>query len=135
MNIHFHFLVVDDDPNIRVVLIALLKEIGYIKVSEAEHGEMALRAFKTAMSVGAPIEFVITDCEMPFMNGLSLIRSIRQDAETCEVPILMISPRATKENILAAAEAGADDYIVRPFNASSLRKKLESVLATKKLAA
>src|SRR5690349_17299493 len=91
MSIDLHFLLVNDDPNLRIVVIALLKELGYIKVSEAEHGEMALRAFATAKSVGAPINFVITDCAMPLMNGLNLTRTIRQDVEICDIPILMIS--------------------------------------------
>ena len=134
MNTDLHFLAVNDEANIQHVLVALLKEIGYVKISEAENGEMALRAIKTAKLIGAPIEFIITDCEMPLMNGLKLIHSIRQDPETSEIPILMFTSQASKENILAAAEAGADEYIVRPFNASILRKKLEKILIKRKLA-
>jgi two-component system chemotaxis response regulator CheY len=134
MNAELHFLVVNDEPNMRRLLVALLKEIGYMKVSEAENGEMALRAFKAAKTVGAPIEFVITDCAMPHMNGLNLIRTIRHDPETSHVPILMFTSQASKENILTAVDAGADDYIVRPFNATSLRKKLEKILAKRNLA-
>jgi two-component system chemotaxis response regulator CheY len=134
MNTELHFLVVNDDPNIQLVLVALLKEIGYVKISEAENGEMALRAFKSAKLIGAPIEFVITDSAMPLMNGITLIQSIRQDPETSQIPILMFTPQASKENILDAAEAGADECIVRPFNATILRKKLEKMLAKRKLA-
>lgn len=134
MNSELHFLIVNDEPNMRLVLIALLKEIGYVKVSEAENGEMALRALRAAKLVGAPIELLITDCAMPLMDGLNLIRSIRQDPETCDMPILMFTSRANRANILAAAEAGADGYIVRPFTASSLRKKLEKILAKRNLA-
>lgn len=132
MNSELHFLVVNDDPNMRRVMVALLKEIGYIRVSEAENGEMALRAFDAAKMVGAPIEFVLTDCAMPFMNGLKLIRSIRQNREMSCVPILMVTPRAKRANIIAAVDAGADDYIVRPFNASSLGKKIAHVFARQK---
>ena len=134
MNTELHFLAVNNEANIQLVLVALLKEIGYLKISEAENGEMALRAIKSAKLIGAPIEFVITDFDMPLMNGLTLIHSIRQDPETSQIPILMFSSHANKENILAAAEAGADDYIVRPFNANILRKKLEKILAQRKLA-
>jgi len=133
MNTELHFLVVNDEPNIQRVLVALLKEIGYVKISEAENGEMALRAFKSAKLVGAPIEFLITDCEMPLMNGLGLIHSIRQDPEISQIPILMFTSQANKENILAAAHAGADDYIVRPFSATILRKKLEKILGKRKM--
>ncbi len=136
MNTELHFLAVNDDANIQLVLVALLKEIGYLKISDAENGEMALRAIKSAKLIGAPIEFVITDLDMPLMNGLTLIHSIRQDSATSQIPIPLFSSHANKENILAAAAAaaGADDYIVRPFNASILKKKLEKILAQRKLA-
>lgn len=126
-----HFLVVNDAANIRRVLIALLRELGYSKISEAENGEMALRSFRLAKSVGAPIDFVITDCAMPFMNGLNLIRTIRAHDEMHAIPILMVTEEATKKNILAAAEAGADGYIVRPFKASSLNRQIDVVLKKK----
>ena len=126
-----HFLVVNDVGHMRHVIVSLLRELGYIKVSEAEDGEMALRSFKLARSVGAPINFVITDCAMPFMDGLSLIRSIRSKPEMHELPILMVTGEATRHNILAAAEAGADGYIVRPFKAAILRAKIDGVLAKK----
>lgn len=131
MQSDIHFLVVNDVANIRRVLIALLRELGYTKISEAENGEMALRSFKLASTVGAPIHFVITDCAMPFMNGLNLIRSIRAREEMRKIPILMVTEEATKENILDAAEAGADGYIVRPFKASNLNRQIEAVLAKK----
>jgi len=124
-----HFLVVSDQPNLRFLLVALLKEIGFAKISEAENGEMALRALKTTKFIGAPIEFILTDCAMPLMDGLNLIRSIRQDPVLNQLPILMCTSRANKENILAAAKAGVDDYIVRPFSASGLLKKLEKMFA------
>jgi len=133
MNTELHFLIVNDEANMRLILLALLKEIGYVKVSEAENGEMALRALKAAKLVGTPIEFIITDYAMPLMDGLNLIRSVREDPETADMPILMFTARAHKANILAAAEAGADDYIVGPFKASSLRKKLERMLAKRNL--
>jgi len=129
MNTELHFLIVNDEANMRLILVALLKEIGYVKVSEAENGEMALRALKTAKLVGNPIEFIITDCSMPLMDGLNLIRTVRTDPETKDIPILMCTARAHKENILAAVDAGADDYIVAPFKASSLRKKFEKMFA------
>ncbi|WP_323492165.1 MULTISPECIES: response regulator [unclassified Undibacterium] len=87
MNTELHFLVVNDDLNMRLILIALLKEIGYTRISEAQNGEMALRAFKSAKLLGSPIGFVVTDCAMPLMNGLDLIRSIRQNPETSQLPI------------------------------------------------
>jgi len=115
----------------RNVVVHLLKELGYPKISEAVDGAMAMRAFKNAQVVGAPINFVITDCAMPIMNGLDLIRSIRATPELADLPVLMVTPQAKRENILAAMEAGTDDYIVRPFNAPALGRKLDRILTQK----
>ena len=131
----FHFLVVNDALPMRHVVTHLLKELGYRKISEAVDGAMALRACKNASIVGAPITFIITDCAMPIMNGLDLIRTIRATPGLADLPILMVTPHASKENILAAAEAGTDGYIVRPFNANALRRKLDEILKIKGLAA
>jgi len=133
MNTELHFLVVSDEPNLRRLIIALLKEIGFFRISEAENGEMALRTFKTTKFIGSPIEFMITGNAMPFIDGIHLIRSIRQDPEWHDLPILMCTSQANKENILAAANAGVDDYIVRPFTEMSLLKKLEKMLAKRRL--
>jgi two-component system chemotaxis response regulator CheY len=124
-----HFLVVNDSPVMRQVVVCLLKELGYIKISEASEGAMALRCFKAAKAVGAPINFVITDYSMPVMDGLTLIRRIRGNKELSHLPILVVSPEATRENILAAIEAGTDDYIVKPFKAVALQRKLDKIFA------
>lgn len=134
MRTDLHFLVVNDAVPMRHVVTHLLKELGYRKISEAVDGAMALRAFKNAQVVGAPINFVITDAAMPVMNGLDLVRTIRATPELAELPVLMVTPQASKENILAAAEAGTDGYIVRPFNAAALRRKVEQILEQKGLA-
>ena len=72
-----HFLVVSDQPNLRFLLVALLKEIGFAKISEAENGEMALRALKTTKFIGAPIEFILTDCAMPLMERFNVPALVR----------------------------------------------------------
>jgi two-component system chemotaxis response regulator CheY len=127
-----HFLVVNDTFPMRQVVMHLLKELGYLKISEAIDGAMAMRTFKHAQLVGAPIGFVITDCAMPVMDGLELIRTIRSTPALTAIPVLMVTPEASKENILAAVEAGTDGYIVRPFNAAALRRKIEKILEAKK---
>jgi two-component system chemotaxis response regulator CheY len=113
----------------RHLITCLLKELGYIKISEANDGAMALRSFKVAETVGAPINFVITDYCMPVMDGLALIRTIRKSETLRHLPILMVTPEATREHILAAAEAGTDDYIVKPFKATALQAKLDKIFA------
>ena len=114
MRTDLHFLVVNDARPMRHVLVHLLKELGYVKISEATDGAMALRAFRNAQVVGAPIGFVITDCIMPVMNGLELTRTIRSMQALAALPVLMVTPQAKRENILAAVEAGTDGYIMRP---------------------
>lgn len=128
MRTDLHFLIVVGAGPIRRVVTHLLKELGYRKLSEAVDGAMALRAFKNAQAIGAPIDFVITDCVMPIMDGLELIRTIRATPELADLPVLMITPEAKRDDILVAMEAGADDYIVRPFNAAALGRKLDRIL-------
>lgn len=129
LNADLHLLVVNDDPLARRLLLQLLRELGYIKVSEAADGQMALRAFKSARAIGAPIDFVITDCAMPLMDGLLLVGQIRNDAQLRSLPVLMVTGEATKESILKAVKAGADGYLVKPFTSDKLRQKIDALLA------
>ena len=133
MDTKLHFLVVNDSPQIRHIIVSLLKELGYIKVSEANDGQMALRSIKTAKVFGAPINFVITDFAMPVMNGIDLARAMRGNPDMREIPILMITAEATPEHILAAVEVGVDSYLVRPFKATSLKKKVDALLVNRGL--
>lgn len=133
MDPKLHFLVVNDSAQIRRIVVSLLKELRYIKVSEANDGAMALRSLRTARLVGAPINVMITDFAMPLMNGLELTRTIRQNPDTSNLAIMMITIEATPEHILAAKEAGVDSYLVRPFKAASLKKKLDALLLARGL--
>lgn len=128
-----HFLVVNDSAHIQHVIVSLLKEIGYIRVSEAVDGVMALRTIKTAASLGTPVQFIITDCAMPFMDGVNMIREIRAEPDINDVPILMVTETASKEDVITALDAGADSYVVRPFNATNFRSKVEALLVAKGL--
>ena len=129
------FLVVDDFSTMRRILSGLLKELGYNKIREAEDGEKALHALRSGQRDGLPVDFVITDWNMPLMDGLELLKAIRQDAALGELPVLMVTAEAKRENIIAAAQAGADGYIVKPFNAATLKEKLDKILLKKGLAA
>lgn len=135
MRSDLHFLVVNDAVPMRHVMVHLLKELGYLKISEATDGAMALRTFRTAQVIGAPIGFVITDFAMPVMDGLELIRTIRSMPAMASLPVLMVTPQARREDILAAVEAGTDGYIVRPFNATALGLKLDAILTQRGVAA
>lgn len=117
----------------RRIVMNLLKELGYGKMSEAENGEQALKMMRQPDAV-FPINFVVTDWNMPVMDGLTLLQNVRADAELKSLPVLMVTAEAKKDNIIAAAQAGADGYIVKPFNAATLKEKLDKILSKKGLA-
>ncbi len=116
------FLVVDDFSTMRRIVRNLLKELGFTNVDEAEDGVVALQKLN-----GAQFDFVVTDWNMPNMDGLTLLQTIRQTPHLKHLPVLMITAEAKKENIIAAAQAGASGYIVKPFTAGTLAEKLEKI--------
>ncbi|WP_075257730.1 response regulator [Herbaspirillum camelliae] len=120
-----HFLVVDDFSTMRRIIIGLLKELEYLKVTDADDGTSA---WKILESGALPISFVITDWNMPGMDGLDLLKKIRETPRLQRLPVLMVSAEAKKENIVLAAETGADGYIVKPFNAATLDDKISKIL-------
>ncbi|MCB1890214.1 MAG: chemotaxis response regulator CheY [Rhodocyclaceae bacterium] len=116
------FLVVDDFSTMRRIVRNLLKELGYTNVDEAEDGVVALQKLNSA-----PFDFVVTDWNMPNMDGLTLLQTIRATAALKHLPVLMVTAEAKKENIIAAAQAGASGYVVKPFTAGTLAEKLEKI--------
>ncbi|HEY0209310.1 chemotaxis response regulator CheY [Acerihabitans sp.] len=116
------FLVVDDFATMRRIVRNLLKELGFNNVDEAEDGVDAL----TKLRAGR-IDFVISDWNMPNMDGLALLQNIRADGEMAKLPVLMVTAEAKKENIIAAAQAGASGYVVKPFTAATLEEKLNKI--------
>ncbi|KYC29237.1 chemotaxis regulator transmitting signal to flagellar motor component [Sterolibacterium denitrificans] len=116
------FLIVDDFSTMRRIVRNLLKELGYTNADEAEDGAVALQKLKMGS-----FDFVVTDWNMPNMDGLQLLQAIRADAALKSLPVLMITAEAKKENIIAAAQAGAHGYIVKPFTAATLNEKLGKI--------
>ena len=116
------FLVVDDFSTMRRIVRNLLKELGFTNVDEAEDGQIALQKLNSL-----PFDFVVTDWNMPNMDGLTLLQNIRANPTLKHLPVLMITAEAKKENIIAAAQAGASGYIVKPFTAATLSEKLEKI--------
>jgi two-component system chemotaxis response regulator CheY len=116
------FLVVDDFSTMRRIVRNLLKELGFTNVDEAEDGQVALQKLNSL-----PFDFVVTDWNMPNMDGLTLLQNIRATPSLKHLPVLMITAEAKKENIIAAAQAGASGYIVKPFTAATLSEKLEKI--------
>lgn len=125
-----NFLVVDDISSMRRVIGSLLKDqLRNVRISEAADGKSALQMLKTAEAEGKPFDFVVTDCHMPHMSGIDLLRAIREEESLQHLPVLLVTAEATKEMILQAAKAGADGYIVKPFNADTLRTKLQQIMS------
>ena len=116
------FLVVDDFSTMRRIVRNLLKELGFTIVDEAEDGVIALQKLQSG-----GFEFVVTDWNMPNMDGLTLLQTIRATPALKHLPVLMITAEAKKENIIAAAQAGASGYIVKPFTAGTLSEKLNKI--------
>ena len=115
-------LVVDDFPTMRRIVRSLLKELGFTNVEEAEDGQEALGKLK-----GGDFEFVVSDWNMPNLDGLEMLKQIRADEAMKALPVLMVTAEAKKENIVAAAQAGANGYIVKPFTAATLEEKLNKI--------
>jgi len=115
-------LVVDDFSTMRRIVRNLLKELGYTNVDEAEDGAIALQK----LNAGG-FDFVVTDWNMPNMDGLTLLQTIRSTPALKHLPVLMITAEAKKENIIAAAQAGASGYIVKPFTSATLAEKLHKI--------
>jgi two-component system chemotaxis response regulator CheY len=117
------FLVVDDSPTMRRIVINALHSFGYNDVIEASDGQDALAILYTEK-----IDFVITDWNMPNMNGLELTKAIRNDATFGTLPVLMVTTRGIKEDIVQALQAKVNNYIVKPFTPAVLKEKIQAIV-------
>ena len=124
------FLVVDDFATMRRIIRNLLKELGFNNVDEAEDGINALAKLRADR-----FDLVVSDWNMPNMTGIDLLRNIRSDAQLKDLPVLMVTAEAKKENIIAAAQAGASGYVVKPFTAATLDEKLKKIFQGMQVAA
>lgn len=115
-------LVVDDFSTMRRIIRNLLRDLGFDNTEEADDGATALPLLKSGK-----FDFLITDWNMPIMEGIDLVRAIRADGGLRELPILMVTAEARREQIVAAAQAGVNGYIVKPFNAVTLEQKIAKI--------
>ncbi|MCH9637855.1 MAG: response regulator [Betaproteobacteria bacterium] len=122
LNNNLKFLVVDDFSNVRETIRNLLHEIGFLHIDEAENGTAALRKLQEDK-----FDFVVSNWQMPNMDGLTMLQNIRAIEALKEIPILMVTAEVKKKNILAAAQAGANGYLLRPFSAATLSEKLNRI--------
>lgn len=119
---NLRFLVVDDFATMRRIVRNLLQDLGYKHIEEAEDGQDALNKLRTG-----EFDFVVSDWNMPNLDGLELLKTIRVDPAMAKLPVLMVTAEAKRENIIAAAQAGANGYIVKPFTAATLEEKLSKI--------
>jgi len=115
-------LVVDDFSTMRRIIKNLLKDLGYTNIQEADDGNTAL-----PMLQQGDFDFVVTDWNMPGMQGIDLLRAIRADVNLKHIPVLMVTAEAKKEQIVAAAQAGVNGYVIKPFTAATLKEKLAKI--------
>ncbi len=115
-------LVVDDFSTMRRIVKNLLRDLGFTNIQEADDGSTALPMLKEG-----DFDFVVTDWNMPGMQGIDLLKAIRADASLSHIPVLMVTAEAKKEQIVMAAQAGVNGYIVKPFTAATLKTKLDKI--------
>ncbi|MCL4510564.1 MAG: chemotaxis response regulator CheY [Bacteroidetes bacterium] len=119
------FLVVDDSQTMRRIVNNALKGIGYDDIIEAEDGKDAI-----AKLYVEKIDFIITDWNMPNMSGLELTKAIRGDEQFSNLPILMVTTRGMKEDVMEALQARVNNYVVKPFTPQVLKEKIDQILKT-----
>jgi len=115
-------LVVDDFSTMRRIVKNLLRDLGFTNLQEADDGSTAL-----PMLQNGDFDFVVTDWNMPGMQGIDLLKAIRADSNLAHIPVLLITAEAKKEQIIMAAQAGVNGYIVKPFTAGTLKTKIDKI--------
>lgn len=115
-------LVVDDFSTMRRIVKNLLRDLGFTNTLEADDGKTALPKLKAG-----GIDFLITDWNMPGMTGLDLLKAVRADPDLAKLPVLMVTAEAKREQIIMAAQAGVNGYIIKPFTAATLKEKIEKI--------
>ncbi len=122
MNKNMKILVVDDFSTMRRIVKNLLKDLGLGNTDEAEDGSSALGKLKAG-----DFDFLVTDWNMPGMNGMELLKAVRADAELSHLPVLMVTAESKREQIVEAAQAGVNGYVVKPFTAITLKEKIDKI--------
>jgi len=122
LNKNMKILVVDDFSTMRRIIKNLLKDLGFTNTVEADDGKTALPILKAG-----GIDFLVTDWNMPGMTGIDLLKAVRSDPEMVDLPVLMVTAEAKREQIIMAAQAGVNGYVIKPFTAATLKEKIEKI--------
>jgi len=115
-------LVVDDFSTMRRIVQNLLKDLGFTNIHTADDGTTALPMLQTG-----DFDFLITDWNMPGMTGISLLKAIRSDPQLTQLPVLMVTAESKRDQIIEAAQAGVNGYVVKPFTAATLEEKINKI--------
>jgi len=124
MNLNMKILIVDDFSTMRRIIKNILRQLGFTNVQEADDGSTAWPKIQSE-----PFDLIVTDWNMPKMSGLELLKAIRSDENLKDLPVLMVTAEALKENIIEAVKAGVSNYIVKPFTAETLQEKLQKIFS------
>lgn len=124
MNKDLTILVVDDFSTMRNILKNILRQLGFNNIAEADSGQTALQRLSERK-----FDLVISDWNMPVMNGIELLKAIRANEATKTIPVLMVTAEAKKENVVEAVQAGVNNYVVKPFTPEVLEEKLKKIFA------
>lgn len=122
MNKNMKILIVDDFSTMRRIIKNLLRDLGFTNTSEADDGTTALPMLKSG-----DFDFLVTDWNMPGMTGIELLRAVRADPKLSTLPVLMVTAEAKRDQIIEAAQAGVNGYVVKPFTAAALKEKIEKI--------
>jgi two-component system, chemotaxis family, chemotaxis protein CheY len=115
-------LIVDDFSTMRRIIKNLLRDLGFTNTDEADDGSTAL-----PMLQSGKYDFLVTDWNMPGMTGIDLLRAVRKDPKLVELPVLMVTAESKREQIIEAAQAGVNGYVVKPFTAATLQEKIDKI--------
>jgi two-component system chemotaxis response regulator CheY len=121
-DLNMKILVVDDFSTMRKIVKNVLKQLGYNNIEEAEDGAQAYTKLKNNT-----FNFVVSDWNMPNMDGLDMLKKVRSDQEIKDLPVLMVTAEAEKDKVITAIKAGVNNYIVKPFTAETLKQKMEQI--------
>ena len=122
MDKNMKILIVDDFSTMRRIIKNLLRDLGFTNTTEADDGQTALPVLKSGS-----FDFLITDWNMPGMTGIELLKAVREDPNLNSLPVLMVTAEAKKDQIIEAAQAGVNGYVVKPFTATVLQEKIEKI--------
>lgn len=115
-------LVVDDFSTMRRIIKNLLRELGFTNIDEADDGQTALPKLQAG-----GFDFLVTDWNMPGMTGIDLLKAVRADPALASMPVLLVTAEAKREQIVEAAQAGVNGYVIKPFTAQTLSEKIEKI--------